>query len=447
MRRKRNICCLLLALLLLSGCSLRTLDELYQVPKRSEEYSNLQSAIDRNLGNREYCAPLSGENLQAVQMADLDGDGDQEYLLFAKSEAKSPEEKPLQILIFRLEEGAYVLADTIQSYGSAFDVVEYARIDDQPGFELIVGCQISDQLTRSVSVYCFRDGKAEQLMNANYTKFLSCDMNVDGRSELLVLRPGESDEDNGLAELYDYSDDGIQRSSQVRMSAAAEQLKRIVAGKLHGGQSAVYVASTLGENTIVTDVFAVVDGAFTNISLSKESGTAVQTLKNYYVYADDIDADGIMELPSLINMRSPRDRQISALQYLIRWYAMTATGDEVDKLYTFHNFQGGWYMTLDSEWAARVAVLQQGSAYEFYIWDEEFTSAQKILTVYYLAGTSREELAAQDNRFIIYESETVLYAANLDVAAVGYGITQESVINSFHLIHQDWKTAEQEVSK
>ena len=447
MRKKWNILCVLLALLLLSGCSLRTLDELYQVPKRSDEYNNLQSAIDRNLGNREYCAPLSGENLQAVQMRDLDGDGNQEYLLFTKSIAKTQDEKPLQILIFRMVQDAYVLADTIQSYGSAFDLVQYGQIDDQPGYELVVGCQISQQLTRSVSVYCFREGKAQQLMNANYTRFVSCDMNTDGHSELLVLRSGESDEDNGLAELYTYSDDGIQRSNQVRMSASAQDLKRITAGKLHGGQSAVYVASTLGENTIVTDVFAMVDGTFTNISLSKEGGTSVQTLKNYYVYPEDINSDGIMELPSLVNMRSPRDREISALQYLIRWYSMAADGSEIDKLHTFHNFQGGWYMTLDSQWADRVAVLQIGSAHEFFIWNEDYSDAQKILTVYYLAGTSREELAAQDNRFVIYESETVLYAANLDVSAVSYGITPEFVINSFHLIHPDWKNAEQEVSK
>lgn len=441
MSRKWNILCLVLAMLLLTGCSLQTLDALYQVPKRSDEYNNLQSAIDRNLGNREYCAPLSGENLQAVQMADLDGDGAQEYLLFAKGTT----EKPLQILIFRMENGAYILSDTIQSHGSAFDVVEYARIDDKPGYELIVGCQISDQVARSVSVYGFQDGKAAALMNASYTRFLPYDFNADGRSELMVLRPGESDEDNGLAELYSYADDGMERSNQVGMSEAADRLKRIVAGKLHGGQPAVYVASAVGENAIITDVFAVVNGRFTNVSFSNESGTSVQTLRNYYVYADDMDADGVVELPSLITMHPPQNRDPSTKQYLIRWYAMTATGEEVDKLYTCHNFQGGWYMTLDSSWANRVAVLQQGSACEFYIWDETFTSAQKIMTVYYLAGTSREELAAQDNRFVIYENDAVLYAVNLDVNSAAYGITQESVIRSFHLINQDWKS--QEVSK
>ena len=101
MSRKRIWIAAALALMMLSGCSIRTLDQLYQVPKRSDEFNNLQAAIDKNLGSREYCAPLSGDNLQAVQMADLDGDGVQEYLLFTRGDT----EKPLQILIFKLQEG------------------------------------------------------------------------------------------------------------------------------------------------------------------------------------------------------------------------------------------------------------------------------------------------------------------------------------------------------
>ena len=438
MSRKLKMVCLLLAVALLSGCSLRTVDQLYCLPKRSEEFDNLQSAIDRYLGGLSYCAPLSGENPQSVQLADLDGDGVGEYLIFAKG----TDEKPLNILIFRQNGGEYMLSDTIVSAGSAFDLVEYARMDDRPGYELIVGCQVSDQLTRSVSVYRFADGKAQQLLTANYTRFLAYDMNADGRGELMVLHPGESGEDGGIAELYSFDGGEMVRSNQVNMSESADRMKRIVAGKLHGGQPAVYVASAVGESAIVTDVFALVDGLFTNISFSSESGTSVQTLRNYYVYADDIDDDGVVELPNLITMQSPLARDITAEQYLIRWFAMTATGEEIEKCYTYHNFQSGWYVTLGSNWAPRVAAVQQGNAFSFYVWDEAFTQSQKLFTIYAFTGEDRQELAARDNRFALLENETTVYAAYLEVAAASYGISQDTLIQSFRLIHQDWKTGE-----
>ena len=82
MKKRILLICALMAALLLSGCA-RTIDELYSPPKRSEEFSRLQAAIDIAMAGLNYSAPLSGEHQQAVQMADLDGDGSDEYLVFA----------------------------------------------------------------------------------------------------------------------------------------------------------------------------------------------------------------------------------------------------------------------------------------------------------------------------------------------------------------------------
>ena len=69
MRRKRmNLLTVLAALaVLLSGCMLKTVDQMYCLPRRSEEYYNLQSAMDQVMSGLDYCAPLQGENQQTVQ--------------------------------------------------------------------------------------------------------------------------------------------------------------------------------------------------------------------------------------------------------------------------------------------------------------------------------------------------------------------------------------------
>ena len=325
MRRKKKILCTLMAMLLLSGCSMRTTDQLYCLPKRSQGHAQLQQAIDKNMDGREYCAPLSGENPQSVQRADLDGDGKMEYLLFAKASS----EKPLQILIFQEKADGYVLADVIESSGSAYDMVAYAQIDDVPGDELVVGRQVSNQVARSVSAYCFRDGKAQQILNANYSRFLICDLDSDGHSGVMVFRPGGTEESYGVAELYRFTDSKMERSKEASMSAPVDRIKRVVPGKLQDDTPAIYVASAVGESSIITDVFAQVGGRFTNISLSAEAGTSVQTLRNYYVYAADVDGDGVVELPSLIGMRAPADERIPQRQYLIRWFALNRSGEAV----------------------------------------------------------------------------------------------------------------------
>ena len=85
MKKKWIVGLMLLAVvLLLTACNMRTFEQLYAPPKRSDAYRNLQNMIDQVMVGYEYSAPLAGQELQAVQMADLDGDGQVEYLLFAK---------------------------------------------------------------------------------------------------------------------------------------------------------------------------------------------------------------------------------------------------------------------------------------------------------------------------------------------------------------------------
>lgn len=437
-RRIKYMFLLMLAALFLTGCSLKTVEQMYALPKRSESYNNLQSAIDGAMAGLEYSAPLAGENQQTVQMADLDGDGTDEFLLFARG----GQERPMKILIFRAMEDTYVHVDTVSCSGSTFDLVEYVEIDGTPGLEIVVGRQLSDQVIRSASVYSFTDGEMEQLLSVNYTKFLTADMDSDGLAELLVLRPGQTETDNGVAVLYGMESGAMERANEVNMSQPADKLKRIITGQLQDGVPAVYVASAVGDTAIITDVFAVVDGLFTNVSYSNESGTSVQTLRNFYVYADDIDNDGVVELPYLITMKPVGDMRTTDRHHLIRWFSMGTDGKEVDKLYTYHNFVGGWYVQLGGLWASRVSVISTGNQYEFYLWDEEYGAALKIMTIYALTGQNREEQGATDERFVLYRTDSTVFAATLNEAAQLVELSRDSVIYSFRMIQQDWKTGE-----
>lgn len=428
----------LLTALLLGGCGMRTVEQMYALPKRSDTYNELQSAIDSAMSGLEYSAPNSGDNQQTVQMADLNGDGKEEYLVFAKGGT----EKPMHILIFRQDaNGKVKLMEAIESNGSAFEQAVYVDMDGAPGCELIVGRLLSDQVLRSVSVYTFANGYAEQLLSAGYSKFLTCDLDSNSISELMVIQPGESNTRRGIAMLYSYADSTMARSREVQLSESSDHIKRIMTGKLQDGKSAVFVASAVNEDAIITDIFALRQ-QFANVSYSFEAGTSVQTLRNYYVYADDVDEDGILELPNPITMRPMPGVRNSDEQYLIRWYALDSHGKETDKLYSFHNFAAGWYLQLDSQWAHRLTVSQQGNVHSFYIWDEEFQEAAPVFTVYGLTGSDQNTQETAWNLFTLNRTEGINFAAKLETASGLYGITEDQLINSFRLIHQDWKTGE-----
>lgn len=431
---------LVLTALLFSGCAARTIEEMYALPKRSESYNQLQSVIDSAMYGMSYSAPRSGENQQTVQMADLNGDGVEEYLIFAKGAT----EKPLQVIILGQDvTGRCRVMEIISSNGTAFEQVEYAQLDERPGYELIIGRQLSDQVLRSVSVYTFTEKGAELLLMNGYAKFQTCDLNDDGAQELLVLRPGESGSVRGMAVLYSAKDGFVQRSVETELSENTENIRRILTGRLQDGSPAVFVSSSLDEKAIVTDIFAIQNERFTNISFSSEADTSVQTLSNFYIYADDIDGDGILEIPSLLTMKSVSEWKDEEQKYLIRWFSMDIEGTEVDKCFTFHNYVGGWYLQLDNAWASRVSVEQGTNTYSFYVWDESYEEATLLFTIHVFTGSSRDEDAVRDGRFALYRAEGVAYAAELDAsAAAQYAITEDHLIDSFRLIQQDRRTGE-----
>lgn len=421
--------------LLLTGCGLRTVEEMYALPKRSHEYSQLQATIDRAMADMTYSAPVSGDNQQSVQSVDLDGDGVKEYLVFASDNS----DKPLKVLIFaETGDGTCRHVETISSNGAAFEQVEYVELDGRPGCELIIGRQVSDQVLRSVSVYTYESGTAQQQMLVGYSKFLTCDLDDNGLSELMVIRPGEAQTQRGIAVLYSFQGSHVERSAEADISKDPSNIRRITHARLQDGTAAVFVASSADQLAIVTDVFAIQKGKFANITFSAEAETSVDTLRNYYVYADDIDDDGVMELPGLLSMRTVGNCQ----DFLLRWFSLDVNGLEMDKMYTFHNLTGGWYLKIDSALATQITVEEMKDTYFFSVWDPDTDEAVPVYTVYMLAGADRDEECVRDGRFALYRTESVSFAAQLESAAENYGITENSLKNSFRVIRQDWRTGE-----
>lgn len=436
--RIKYLAVVLVAMLMLTGCTMRTVGQMYQLPKRSEDYSNLQSVMDKAMVGLKFSAPIAGDNQQSVQMADIDGDGEQEYLVFCKGTA----ELPLRILVFDRVNGVFTHIDSIESNGAVFDQVEYVQMDKKPGVEMVVGHKISDMLTRSVCVYTFADGESERLITTNYRKFLTVDMDGDEQSELFILRSNQSDTDLGIAELYSLKDGIMERSNEATMSASVDKLKRLLVGKLYDGKQAVYVATAVGDTSLVTDIYTVAERYLVNVVKTDPQGMSTQTLRNYYIYADDIDNDGVTELPRFITMTPMGNVTSAEPSKLVLWYAMGSSGNTMDKLYTYYNAAGGWYLKIDSKIAPRITVQVEANTFAFYLWDESCTNADKLFTIYTLTGQNREEQSLSDGKFILLKTDTTIYSATLEAAAGEYSITQESLIGSFSQIHQDWNSGE-----
>lgn len=88
-----------------------------------------------------------------MQLADLDGDGNDEALAFLKTEG----ELPLKLVVFQKQGEDYQQIAMVESDGSNFSSVEYLQLDGKAGMEILVGRQIGDQVPRPwASMHCRR---------------------------------------------------------------------------------------------------------------------------------------------------------------------------------------------------------------------------------------------------------------------------------------------------
>ena len=430
----------ILLCLLLSGCFVKTVDELYLLPRHSEEYNDLQSAIDAVMKDGTvYCAPVSGANQQTVQLADLDGDEKDEAVVFLKTTG----EKPLCAYIFDQQDGVYQNVAVIEGIGSAFASAEYVQLDDQPGMEIILGRQLSDQVVQSMSVCSLREGRIVELLNTNYSEYITADLDSDGLRDVFALR-FDAEQAQGVAELYRWREGQMEREPEVMLTNGVQSIKRIIAGQLMQEIPAVFVASVYDTDSIVTDVFAFSGGGFTNLTHADGEHT-VPTLRSYFVYACDIDGDGLIELPELLQL--PQSEDGGDRYSLIYWYNLDGKGQKTVKQTTYHCFSGGWYVTVPEQWREKLTISRGEEVggvrgYVFSEWKQGGQPPEEIFTLYTFTGEDRNELASADGRFLVSEKGDVSCSAKMGTSVLAKGMSEEDLKMMFNYIQIDWNSGE-----
>lgn len=422
-------------LLVLTGCAARNVEELYALPRHSDEYNELQKAIDSVMTEGvQYAAPISGRNQQSVQLADLDADGEDEAIVFLRV----PGDRPLRACVFDLTDGTYRSLGFIDGSGAAFERAEYVQLDGEPGAEIVLGRQVGNQVLRAMSVYTLREGQLVELMSTNYSEYALTDLDADGNSEIFLLR-FDPEAKNGTAGLYRWSGGELRLENEAALSAGAQTVRRMVTGEIAYDVPAVVVTSDYnGGEGIVTDVFAFRGGALTNIS-SGVTGLNVQAAQDSAVYPADIDSDGLLELPQVAWLVTDDESTDSGA--MIFWYNLTPGSGLTIKMTTYHNFSGGWFLRLPDAWGSTLNVTrgEETGGARGYVFSG---GGEPIVTIYAFTGDERNQLAASDGRFIIAEKGGVTYAAQPGSDPLAADMTQDVLKKMFNFIHIDWNSGE-----
>ena len=432
----------------LVGCAAPKLtldpEELYALPELPERYTALNqqlSAIQE--GGAEYATPVSGSNIQPVQMMDLDGDGREEALAFFR---QSDGEKPLKIYIFAADGDSYRQVAVIEGSGLAIYSVAYSDMNGDGKMEIIVGWRVSMEL-QALTVYTLEKDGIRELARSDYVKYAVADLDGDGQRELTVLRADETGA--GTADCYLWKNGILTLGSSIRVSMTMAELSqqgRITVGVLRSSTPALFVTGVADSTRAITDVLALRGGELTNLVLSAITGVSGEVSRFCSVYPMDINGDGVTEVPRTVTLQG--EDADHAVSQRVDWISYDASGTASRVLSTYHDVADGWYLQLPEGWPERVWVGRSTSPDEigitFYTDSSREESYVPVLRITALSGSERERLAVRTGRFILGRNDGVIYVGELLKGNQDwkYNVTEDEVRASFSLIGTEWSAGD-----
>ena len=426
---------------LLCGCSAMTAEDFYSLPQLSSTYIALQSEINALLSaGAEYASPASGQNRQAVQLEDLNGDGTKEAIVFTSVRGDA---KPLKIHVFEDSGDKYVEVAVIEGEGTGIESVSYLDMDMDGSKEIAVGWRIASGMN-ILSVYSMKDYSEQNIFSTDYTNYSAYDLDGDTADEITVLHAG-APEGGGSAELFRI-ESGVVNAQSCSMSDEIRAIDRVRTTILADETPAIIVESRTDGGGLVTDILVADESGMRNLALdalNRESST----LRPLQIWSRDLDGDGVVEVPQVEAL--PYQAEAASIYYLTRWYHYDSAGYKTCVASTYMNVDDSWYLELPEAWCDIITVRDQtvtsGERAVILSVVGEGGETTDFLVIYTVTGDNREERASAGRRFILRHEEDRVYAAAILPAAengLPIKVDRDTVRESFNILYSEWITGE-----
>ncbi len=433
MKRVMGLVPLVLLMAALAGCSGLSYQELYTLPRATEDYYDLQEVLNDVLSEGlSYAAPSAGARQEPVQMMDLDGDGQDEAIAFFRVSDYGQ----VKLYIFSKSDGVYAPAAVIDGAGTAVSGVEYVDLDGMGNLELVVTYQVSESVTQAVQVTGYQEGAVSTLLSVGCARYELADLDQDGLKELLCLG-GSGTDSPATVECYDGQEGALYQIGTAQLPFSYESLEDVRSGALSRQVQGILFSGTSTEGNLLLKVLTIRDQHLEAIPWERSDEASLQSGP---VYPEDRDGDGLLELPQVRTLPA-YDRNTMA-EPVVDWYRLEGTEDWVRSYSTYQDGTGHWYLMLPEAWnealTLRLETISQDVSTVTFFRRRVGGTPQEILTIYTLRGSGQQEYAQENSLTILYNDSETMYAVTLAAAETWEGTVNISQVSEmFRLVGGD----------
>ncbi|MGM9624004.1 MAG: hypothetical protein ACI3X2_11880 [Butyricicoccus porcorum] len=443
MKTVKRCIAVVLCAALLSGCSLISSgDDLLQTPRPSENFMLLQKQLEQIMGDTmTYVSPQGGEYRNTVTFEDIDGDSEKEAIAFLREGSGGK----IYVYAFELEDGEYRPIGSIEAPGSALGSMSFLKIhekDEGTGDKrkeklIVLTWTLSGDLKQGMTVCAVQDGKLTEVLDATYTSYTMSDLDSDGSEELFTVT--YDDAGRKTAQVYDYADNKMILLSQTDATQDVQTVANITQGKLdEDGRQAVFVDNKFeNDNGMQTDIYVLDKTRLRNVALSANAST-YRSVSLYY--SQDIDGDGIIEVPQLQPMPGYENSDATQTLWMVDWYRYSMNGATQRMLTTYDSLSEGWTFRLPKEWRGAVTATttsEAGVSQTTFMQPGQLNDP--LLTIYVFTGEDREAAAGSGGLIALGSTVDTCFAAKLGHSDSSYQISEDEAVEAFSVVQSEWK--------
>ena len=425
--------------LALCGCDMFATNtaELLSPPELSGDIAPIAAAIAKS-ADGEYTLkyPSNGNFRSAVVQNDIDGDGRLEAFAFysMKEKENGTDTVNMYISVISFSGGEWVFADKQKMVAGGVERIDFCDLAGDGISEVLVGWEIYGTSEMQLAVYSFKDSKLTQRTLQKYSRFICCDLNDDGLSEILIIKLSPAEQIN-TAGVYQLTEGGVTELYSCELDRTAQSVGEPIVSHLSSGRPAVYIDEIKGVGA-VTEVLFIEKNQLVNPLMNGESRETLATLRSAEIGAKDINGDGIIEIPVQENVPSITKSELNEKLYLTNWCSYNGEA-LTNQMTVMINNSDGYYYILSQKWTGQIAVLKDTDKRlrEIYLYNSETSTAGEMLVGFMTVSRTDWESEKYENSGYekIAQNEMSVYLCKVSDIARSQGLTEEVITKNFIL--------------
>ncbi len=374
----------ILLLSLLSGCDFSisiSPENLMTAPKLTKEQQEIDRALREYAGNVTIKYPKTGDYRSAFIMKDLDGDNQNEAVVFYSISSDTTTSGYLRINILDNDGSGWRSICNFAGNGFEVDEVEFAHMDSPSIVNIVVGWNVANQDDKEVVIYEYHDGTLETKYQSPYTVMEFVDINNDNLDDLVLINSSYSTYLPKMSLVTQKFVSNIDVVSEVTLKGPIVDYKSIKVGYINTIDKGVFVDVLRGQNIYFTEVISYENGNLTNKTYSENIDNSLETYRDYEVLCEDINGDGIIEVPS-VRVLPQYVENYTERMHITLWKNVEGNNFVVATS-TFDDEKYKFSFTLPKTWQDNITAVRSPELKEivFYNYNENNSSKKPLLSI------------------------------------------------------------------